>query len=359
MTYEDMTYESILARMMERVTTKYPNLDTREGSILFNALASGAMELAIAYTETANVLNEGFVDTASREYIFKACEQIGLDTTAFDASAGLFKGEFDVEVTIGSRWNCDIYNYTITEALGLNSGTGYYEYSMLCETEGNAPNSVFGNLSAITELPSNLKHAKLIECLIEGENESSDDEIRTMYYNFINSAITGGSVSQYEAWCESYDGIGHYKIEPLWDGDNTVRVVILNTSGGLASDELVAQFQKYLDPNSSGMGDGVAPIGAKVTVATATPTTITVSATVVAKPNSEVSNDILDDAIEAYFKELSFTRTTVPYMNVGAALLNVNGVESISNLLINGATTDITLATDAIPVLGSSNWVVN
>ena len=39
MAYENMTYELILQRMMDRVSLQYPNLDTREGSILFNALA--------------------------------------------------------------------------------------------------------------------------------------------------------------------------------------------------------------------------------------------------------------------------------------------------------------------------------
>ena len=66
MAYENMTYEVILQRMMERVTTKYPNLDNREGSIIFNALAPAALELAIMYTELENVLNESFVETATR-----------------------------------------------------------------------------------------------------------------------------------------------------------------------------------------------------------------------------------------------------------------------------------------------------
>ena len=106
MIYEDMTYEVILERMINRVSNQYPNLDTREGSIIFNALAPAAIELAIMYTELDNCLNESFVDTASREYLFRSCEQMGIDTSTFNAKAGIHKGEFDVEVSIGSRWNC-------------------------------------------------------------------------------------------------------------------------------------------------------------------------------------------------------------------------------------------------------------
>ena len=107
MAYENMTYEVILDQMMERVTSNYPNIDTREGSIIFNALAPAAMELAIAYTELDNILNESFAETASREYLIRHCEQMGLDTSQFDANAGVFQAEFDVEVPIESRWNCD------------------------------------------------------------------------------------------------------------------------------------------------------------------------------------------------------------------------------------------------------------
>ena len=178
MAYENMTYEEILTRMMSRVTTNYPNLDTREGSILFNALAPAALELAIAYSELDNVLNESFVGTASREYLFKACEQVGLDTSVFDASPAEFHAEFNVEVSIGSRWNYDIYNYTVVEYKGFDSDTLYHKYKLVCETEGTAPNDKLGDLSAITELPYDLTYARLTECIVPGENESSDEEIR-------------------------------------------------------------------------------------------------------------------------------------------------------------------------------------
>ena len=79
--FENMTYEVILDRMEQRVSEKYPNLDLREGSIIFNALAPAAMELAIAYDALDNVLAESFVDTASREYLILACHQMGIDTT--------------------------------------------------------------------------------------------------------------------------------------------------------------------------------------------------------------------------------------------------------------------------------------
>jgi uncharacterized phage protein gp47/JayE len=352
-----MTYEVILRRMLDRVTAKYPNLDTREGSVIFNALAPAALELAIAYVDIDHVLAESFVATATRQYLYVGCEQMGMDVSVFDANAGEFKGEFDVEVPIGSRWNCDLYNYTITSPLGYNDGTGMYEYRMLCETVGTAPNKLRGSLSAITDLPSTLTHAELVDCLVEGEDEYTDEEIKEAYFEFVNSTASDGNVGQYERWCAEYEGIGNYKIFPLWNGKNTVKVSILSASNRAASPELVADFQNYLDPNTTAMGDGKAPIGAFVTVSTATELPVNVTANI-KLANGYTSVPDIDTALTNFFSKIAYEKNVLSYMSLGAAILDVPGVEFIADLKVNGGTSDITLGDEQIPLVGETTWTV-
>ena len=356
MAYESMTYEFILNRMMERVKTQYPNLDRREGSIIFNALAPAAIELAIMYTELDNAIKESFVDTASREYILRGCEQVGIDITRFEANGGIHKGVFDVEVPIYSRWNCDLYNYTVNAFIEVEGD--YYTYAIECETVGTAPNNVTGDLIPITDMPTGLTYAKVVECLIEGENETTDEDIRKTYYDYLNSNAEDGNVAQYKRWCEEYDGVGNYKVFPLWNGDNTVKVSVLSASNKAATPELVAELQEYFDPNVTGMGDGVAPIGAFVTVTTATEVPITVGATVKLK-DGYTDTTVIDKALENYFAEISYNKTLLSYMNVGAIILAVEGVEYISDLVINGGTADVTLGAEEIPTVGTTSWVVS
>lgn len=355
MAYEEITYEVILHRMMDRVLAKHPTLDNREGSIIFNALAPAALELAIMYTELDNCRNESFVNTATRDYILIACEQMGMDTTVFEATAGTHKGAFDVEVPIGSRWNYELYNYTVTKYIGLEDG--YHTYRMECDTTGTAPNNVTGDLTAISDMPDGLSHAQLVGCLIEGEDETDDEDIRSAYYDFVNTPVADGNVNQYQRWCNEYDGIGNSKIIPLWNGDNTVKVSILSASNRAASSELVSEFQRYLDPGVTGMGDGVAPIGAFVTVSTATEVALNVAATVTLKSGYTDTTPI-KTALENYFSQIAYEKSVVAYMNVGAIILGVDSVDSIAGLTINGGTADITLGEEQIPILGTTNWTV-
>ena len=357
MAYENMTYENILKRMFIQVESEYPDVDTREGSILFNALAPAALELSIVYTALHNVLCESFVTSASREYLLRACSQMGMDITEFNATYSVHKGEFNVEVPIGSRWNHDLYNYTVTEAIE-NSESENFEYKLTCDTLGAEPNVITGDLTPITSVPTDLSVAKLTECLIEGEDEASDDKIRATYRDFVSNTVSDGNVKQYEKWCSEYDGIGNARITPRWDGVNTVKVSILSASNGVASNELVTKFQEYLDPNSEGMGNGVAPIGSKVTVTTAEEKTISVSATV-KMADGYTDKSVIETAIKTYFSEVSYSKNTVGYMTVGAVILATEGVESLNDLKINGGTSDIILGNEEIPVLGETNWVVS
>lgn len=364
MAYENMTYELILNRMMDRVNKEYPNLDNREGSIIFNALAPAAIELAIMYTELDNVLSESFVDTASREYLLIKCKETGINIEDFEASCGVHKGYFDAEINIGSRWNCDLFNYEVTEFLGVeteldfdDNPVEYYVYELVCETPGTSPNKQFGDLTPITEYPIGLSYAQLRECLIEGENETTDDEIRKAYYSYVGSGAIDGNIAQYRNWCELYDGIGNYKIFPLWNGNNTVKISILSTSNNAASDMLIEEFQEYIDPNCEGMGNGVAPIGSFVTVTTATEIPIDITADIKLKDGYDDVSTI-DMTINEYLRSIAYEKLTVAYMNVGAAILNAEGVESVSNLKINGQIADITLEDEQIPVVGDVTWTV-
>lgn len=358
MAYENRTYPFLLNRMMDVVREKYPELDYREGSIIFDALAPAALELAIAYTELDNVLKESFVPTASRQYILLGCEEVGIDTSIFDPTAGEFSGMFNIEVPIGSRWNLDIYNYEVIEEIDPDPDyQEFYWYRLRCETVGSAPNGMLGNLTPIDIVSNELNTAILMNVLLPGADETPDNEIVDYYTDAINNRITDGNVKQYEVWCDQFPGIGRYKILSLWNGPNTVKCSILDDENGVASEELIEEFQDYLDPNSEGMGNGVAPIGAIVTVSTATTKQLNIGGTIHLKDGYE-DYTAAETAVKEYLNNLAYTNSVVSYIGVAAAILDAPCTASITNVLINAGTNDIQLGNEEIPVLGQLNLTV-
>jgi uncharacterized phage protein gp47/JayE len=341
--FEDKTFETILSDMLEYFSNRNPDLDTREGSIIYNALAPIAMELETVYHEMDMILDETFLETASKEYLVKHGDQIGVELN--DATFARFKGEFDVDVEIGSRFNLDEFNYTVIAKLSHPTGTNqYYTFELECETDGSEPNSILGNLTPITYV-ANLTHAELVAVITPGEDEEETEQYRYRLQTHVKNPPVNGNVYQYEEWLNNYDGVGKYQVTPCWNGVNTVKLTVLNAEDRAASPEFISEVQEYFDPiESRGMGDGQAPIGAIVTVDTATEVLTVFNCEVVLKDGYSEPVGV-KDAIKKYLKELPLDGATVDYMSVWSEIYKVESVESINGLsiIIEGVVMDISV----------------
>lgn len=352
--FEDKSYESILADMLARV----PNtLDKRQGSIIWDALSPAAAELAQAYIDLDTVLNNAFADTATGTYLDMKCSEIGV--TRIQASKTIQKGEFTgnggfaFNVSIGSRFsipNTQI-NFVVTEK--ISDGV----FKMQCETAGSTGNTVTGQLIPITYIDG-LETATLTEILILGEDTESDDNLRERYFNKAQNISKDGNSAQYIEWADEFAGIGNVKVFPLWNGANTIKISILNADNDIASSTLIDSFQDYLDPGSQGLGEGQAPIGAICTVSTASYKNIDIAANIVVASGYTLEQAITaaSTAINAYFRqEISYLKSTVGIFAIGAVMLNVKEIESVSNITMNSGTVDITLGSEEIPYLNNLN----
>ena len=362
MAYENETFNVILDRLIDTVVAEYPDIDTREGSFIYTALAPAALELETLYHELDMFIDESFAGTASREGLIKKCSEIGLEPK--DATYGQFEAKFDVEVMTNTRFNCNDYNFYVVKKLSDPTETDeYYTYLLECETEGSEPNNTLGNLIPI-DYVQGLGYAQLTECLIKGENEEDTESLRIRYFKAVSGTVADGNVAQYEVWCENFDGIGGYKIFPCWNGANTVKVSILNTANTPANSVLIQDFQEYLDPESKGMGDGVAPIGSVVTVSTATEVPITIDFTAKLSEgytyDSSLTN-VIKEAIDNYLALVAYTKSSVNYMSIGATIMECDFIESISNLTVNGGSSDIQLGDEEVGVCKNTSaisWTV-
>lgn len=346
--YEHITYEGILDRMLDRVPNR---LDKREASVIYDALAPAAWELFTMYMQLDVILNETFADTASWDYLVKRAAERGIEPDS--ATFAVMRGEFNIDVPIGSRFSLEEYNYTVIEKID----TGVY--SLRAETVGSNPNQYLGSLIPIDYIEG-LTNAQLTEVLIPGENEEELETLRRRYFNSFNSQAFGGNKADYVEKVNSLDGVGGVKVYRVWDGGGTVKLVIINSDYQMPSTTLINSVQTQVDPvKNQGEGVGIAPIGHIVTVTGVDKTTVNIEFTITYQTGwtwPDISTAV-ENAIDNYFYELSksweeSTNLIVRISQIETRLLDIEGVLDIANTKINSLEENLQISPDNIPVRG-------
>ena len=338
--YEAMTFDVIMERMLNKV----PNsMDKREGSIIYDALAPAAAELAQLYINLDVVMNQTFADTATDEYLEKRCAERGVLRT--QSTYAIVQGEFtpnNIDVT-GERFSCGAYNYIVTEG---NNGV----YQLRCETSGEGPNAVSGQLIPINYI-NGLETATITSILIPGEDAEDDDSLRERYFESLNSQAFGGNIADYEMKTKGINGVGGVKVTPVWNGGGTVKLTIIASDYSVPSNTLISNVQTEME--------SIAPIGHVVTVdgVVGVPINVTVNITYQDGWDWSSSGAYIKDAIDKYFVSLSGSwedndNLVVRISGIEQKILDCPGVIDIQNTTLNGETSNIQLGVYEIPVRG-------
>lgn len=350
MAYEDITYEVILQRMLDRVPS---NMDKREGSIIYDALAPAAVELQLMYIELDSILTETFADTASRDYLVKRAAERGIVPSP--ATYAILKGIFtptSLEIPIGSRFSCNQLNYIVIEKIADG------EYKLQCETPGIDGNANFGDLIPI-EYIQGLETCQLTDLLIPGEDEEDAESLRIRYFDSFDTKPYGGNKKDYVQKTNAIAGVGSTKVTPVWNGGGTVLLTILNSEFNKASNTLINTVQQEIDPTNDGSGTGVAPIGHIVTVNTATEVTVNVKATFTFDEGysfnslkTQIQNVISDYLLSIRKDWANQTNSIVRISQIETKILQIEGILDITNTKINNEASNLTLTQYEIPVMG-------
>lgn len=348
--YETITYEEILKRMLEKIPD---NMDKREGSIIYDALAPAAVELQLMYIELDVILKETFADTASRDYLVRRTAERGI--TPSEAACAVVKGVFEpaaLLITAGTRFSCNHLNYCVTEK--ITDG----EYRLQCETRGGIGNGNFGSLVPI-QYVQGLEKAELTELLIPGEDEEETESIRKRYFNSFHAQEFGGNCKDYQEKTNAIAGVGDVKVIPVWKGGGTVKLTILDSEYNKANEALIQKVQQIIDPTTDGAGAGLAPIGHIVTVDTPeeTAVTLTMSVSYDTGYSYEGLESQMTAAVEGYLLELrkgwvNQEKIIVRTAQIESRMLAIEGILDIVDTVINGVAGNLTMAENHIPVKG-------
>ena len=350
---ESKTYDYYLEQALSQVPD---DIDKREGSIIYDALAPACYQLALFTFDLKNVLLNAFVQTAVGSYLDLKAEEHGIKripaTQAYvkgvftDASGAAYKllNEGDRFSSIGE----DPVYYDVVNQ--ISEGT----YTLKCEVTGSVGNQYIGQLLPIDHF-NGLGGGKITEVTIPARDEEDDESLRARILKTYEVNQYGGNIEDYIRFTSQQEGVGAVQVYPAWNGGGTVRVVLLNSAFEVPNGTLINKVQEALDPHNAQKGYGVAPIGHLVTVAAPSKRTIDISLHVDTEVGTSLSTvqPLIKEAIEAHFlairknwsshNELYQYSQTVYRSQLIAAILKVAGVANVSNLRLGGKDADVVL----------------
>lgn len=365
---ETQNYDYWLNLMLDNV----PNdIDKREGSIIYDAVAPAAMVSAQQSLSLANILRETYIKTAQGEFLdYRAVEH---GTSRYAATFTEVKARFNdddgkpINVEVGDRFasiaESPIF-YTVIKA--NDDGTA----EMQAEESGTIANSYLGQVLPITP-NDNLAWAEITEVTIPARDEENDDHLRARLLNSNSWVAYGGNVADYLDMTSKIHDVGATQVYPTWDGPGTVKLVILNNDLMPASSTLVKKVKEEIDPEeSTTQGYGLAPIDHRVTVVA--PETfkvdITMNVTITDSANVDTIKADIKTSLEEFFKSLRKDWNAVnPTVGRGYSMIiyrskilsKVMMIEGMANAAmprLNGKDEDLQLVfnntTSQLPVLG-------
>ncbi len=356
--FEDRTFENVLRDMLTAVPSE---VDKREGSVLYDALAPAAMQLAGAYAELDRLYRLSHAQTSSGEALRLRGEDFGIQPQPASAAVrrGVFSGENGVpfEVEIGSRFAVGGLIFAVQEK--VDAGV----FKLICETAGAAGNIPSGAMLPL-DYVDGLASATMDEVIVPGEDEETDEAYRARFFAQVRTPPTSGNRSAYRKWALEVQGVGDAYVLPAWAGSNTVKVSVIGTDRLPAGPGIVEAVKDYIDPRTGlgeGMGEGAAPAGAVVTVVAADAVPVDVTATITlngSRTLEQVVADfgaalrghlaaVADDAFARYDADRS-----IKFARIGTLLLDTPGVADYAagSLLVNGAQANVLVPPGAVAV---------
>ena len=356
---------------IDEALSHVPNtIDTRQGSIIYDALAPVAYSYAEIAMNLRNIIVDTFTQTATGEFLDYRGAERGLKR--YEATNAEATAEFkdannqNVVVEIGDRFasiGATPFFYAVTKING--DGTA----QLTCESSGSEANHYVGQILPITP-NDELATATITSISVPARDAESDEDFRQRILEAPSDVAYGGNIADYQKMVSELGDVGAVQVYPIWNGGGTVKLVILNNSFDIPSQQLVSEVKEAIDPTDvSGEGYGLAPIGHVVTVVAPTAANVNIKVDLELDPTAD-HGAVINSTKQALADYLLTLRKSWDKLPTGsrnyklvvyrsqilATILKTPGIINATNLLLNNSDQDIQLTitntTSQLPLLG-------
>lgn len=220
-----------------------------------------------------------------------------------------------------------------------------------CTEPGINGNVAKDTIKVLTKEINGVKSITNEEEFHNGTEIEDEEKYRERVLEAYRNEPLSGAPRDYKRWAKEVPGVGNVYVIPEWDGPGTVKVLVLDSNGNPASEDLLIAVRKHIiDKEIDGKNttDGLSPIGALVTVTTPEIVYINISAKIEFDTNIE-RNQVIEEIknhINNYLSSIDINGT-VTYKAIdgllGSMIIRKEGIVDYSSLFMNGSTENIKL----------------
>lgn len=323
--------------LQEMINSSRAKTGLFEGTFQYDALASNSIEFAKAEVELEELNKVAFADTSYNEYLTMLAKQYGVIRKEATKAIGVLTVKGTGTIYAGATFATESgIQFVATENTYIKENGKINIEASIAGVIGNVDAETINVISmSIPGINSVINS----EPTIGGYNEETDAELLDRYLFKVRNPATSGNKNNYELWAREIEGVGGARCIPLWNGNGTVKVVIIDANLNVANETLLNKVRTYLKEEK--------PIGADLTVVSATPVNIKVAANIY----GSVNEDEFKEKVDTYFKEIGFNRGYVSIAHIGKTLLECSGVIDYDSLTLNGEAKNIPLTEEQLPIL--------
>ena len=354
--------ETIHRRMLEKAP---PGISTKEGDFFWDATRPTAIEKAeLVQLKLQHFLRLCFPQTSYGQYLDFLGEMKGVFRRPATPATGtvIFTGQPGTVIPAGF--------VVLTEATGPSPAIefqtkervqigedGAVTVTAECLESGTIGNVAANTITLLSEPINGIASVTNPEPFTGGTGVEDDESYRERVLAAYDEPLSGAK-KDYIRWAKEVPGVGDVYVVPLWVGPGTVKVLIMDSNGQPANQELIEAVQNHIAPDGN-LGGGLAPIGADVTVEAPEVFEVNIALTIVLKDGYTLE-DVIEN-LTANIKQFLSTfeintgdrpldRITVT--RLGHAVLSTEGIADYSGLTINNNDEYIEIPEQKVPILG-------
>lgn len=354
--------ETIHRRMLEKAL---PGISTKEGDFFWDVTRPTAIEKAeVTQLKLQNILRLAFPQTSYGQYLDLLGEMKGVFRHPATPASGtvVFTGQPGTVIPAGfvvlteAAGTFPAIEFKTKERVQIGED-GTVTVAAECLEPGSIGNVAANTITLLSEPIAGLTSVINPEPFTGGTEMEDDDSFRERILAAYDEPLSGAK-KDYERWAKEVPGVGAVYVIPLWNGPGTVKVLIMDSNGEPANQELIEAVQEHIAPDGN-LGGGLAPIGALVTVEAPEVFEVDITVTLTLK-DGYTSEGVIENLINklkgflATFEintgDRPLDRITVT--RLGYIALDTEGVADYSGLTVNNDDEYVEIPVGKAPMLG-------